>query len=72
MNLVVDAEYESIRDIMKSRGQNEGQNKRIPVTILRKDKVDNYEKLDERMHRLQIALVIAIAVLGFIAGAMIF
>ena len=33
---------------------------------------DNYEKLDERMHRLQIALVIAIAVLGFIAGAMIF
>jgi hypothetical protein len=72
MNLVVDAEYESIRDIMKSRGRNEGQNKRIPVTILRKDKVDNYEKLDERMHRLQIALVIAIAVLGFIAGAMIF
>lgn len=72
MNLVVDAEYESIRDIMKSRGRNEGQNKRIPVTILRQDKVDNYEKLDERMHRLQIALVIAIAVLGFIAGAMIF
>ena len=72
MNLVVDAEYESIRDIMKNRGTNAGQNKRIPVTILRQDKVDNYEKLDERMHRLQIALVIAIAVLGFIAGAMIF
>lgn len=72
MNLVADAEYESIRDIMKSRGRNAGQNKRIPVTVIRKDKVDNYEKLDERMHRLQIALVIAIAVLGFIAGAMIF
>ena len=72
MNMVVDAEYESIRDIMKGRGRNEGQNKRIPVTILRKDKVDNYEKLDERMHKLQVALVIAIALLGFIAGAMIF
>ena len=72
MNMVVDAEYESIRDIMKSRGTNAGQNKRIPVTILRKDKVDNYEKLDERMHKLQVALVIAIALLGFIAGAMIF
>ena len=72
MNLAVDTEYESIRDIMKSRGRNAGQNKRIPVTILRKDKVDNYEKLDERMHKLQVALVIAIALIGFIAGAMIF
>lgn len=72
MNMVVDAEHESIRDIMKSRSTNAGQNKRIPVTILRKDKVDNYEKLDERMHKLQVALVIAIALLGFIAGAMIF
>jgi hypothetical protein len=68
----IDAEYESIRDVMESRGRMEGHCKRLPVTIVSKDRADHLDKVEERMRKVQIALPFIIGIISFIAGVRLF
>lgn len=68
----MDAQYESIRSVMDSRGTTGGQNKRIPVTLVSKDRAEHLDKVEERIHNVQIALYFVIGILSFIAGMRIF
>lgn len=72
MKPYMDAEYESIRNVMESRGTMAGQNKRLPVVLVSKDKAEHMDKVEERMRKVQIVLPFLIGIIGFIAGMRIF
>lgn len=60
----MDSEYESIRDVMKSRGHNAGQLPRKTVAFIPEDRADRVLALDQRIQSLQKAT-------PFIVGGMI-
>ena len=72
MKEYIDTEYESIRDVMRSRGTRAGENKRIPVVMVSKQKADHMDAVEARMRKVQIALPFIIGILSFIAGVRIF
>jgi excinuclease UvrABC nuclease subunit len=72
MNIVMDADYQSIREVMERRGTMAGQNKRIPVVMVSKQRADHMDEVETRMRKVQIALPFIIGIISFIAGVRMF
>lgn len=69
----MDAEYESIRDVMKSRGRNAGQLPSKAVAFIPEDRADRVLALDQRIQSLQKAtpfIVGGMILLAFVFGLM--
>lgn len=65
-------EWEDIQGVFAQRGTRSGENKRLPVVMVSKDKAEHMDKVEERMRKIQIVLPFLIGIIGFIAGMRIF
>lgn len=70
--IFLDAEYESLRSIFKSRGGNAGQLPRKAVTFIPAERAEAVQQLDHRIQTLKkyapYVLMGTIALLSFLAG----
>lgn len=63
-------EYLDIRGLMAQRGTMGGQNKRLPVVLVSKERADHLDQVEERMRRVMMAAPFVVGAVAFLAGVM--
>lgn len=63
-------EYMDIRALMAQRGTRGGELKRLPVTLVSKERAEHLDMVEARMHKLMIAAPFVMGLAGLCIGLM--